>query len=160
MRLLQLPIDVKYALVDIQDCGEIATTCANCALPIRNIATIKSINGTYSTGVDCAESLVLNANKNFTNMQQIKLVKREIQRVSKAKRLIARGGTPTLFGNGYTNLVVCYQDDNSNKWFEVVQMFKTPLTSLPQQLANKYHNAPKLTCLNDARQYATALTAN
>lgn len=158
MKLLNLPIDVKYTLIDVFDAGEVVACCANCNMPIRNVATIESVNGKYDVGVDCAESLCRNADTSLASMQQIKLVKREIARVSKAKRLIARGGTPTLACRG-TVVVVAYQEDNSNKWFETVQVFRTAVTSLPMQLATEYANAPRLTCLNDARNYATALSA-
>ena len=157
MKLLNLPIDVKYTLIDVFDAGEVVACCANCSMPIRNVATIESVNGKYDVGVDCAESLCRNADTSLASMQQIKLVKREIARVSKAKRLIARGGTPTLFGK---NVVVCYQGDNYNQWLEVVPMFKTAVTSIPQQLAEQYSGAPRLSCLNDARNYATALATN
>jgi uncharacterized protein YccT (UPF0319 family) len=146
MKLLNLPIDVKYTLIDVYDAQEVQTVCSNCFMPIRNIATIESVNGKYGVGVDCAESLCRNADTSLASMQQIKLVKREI----------ARGGTPTLICKG-TNVVVCYQADNSNLWFETVPVFKTAVTSLPAQLATQYSDAPRLTCLNDAKNYATAL---
>lgn len=154
MRMLNLPIDVSYTLLDVNDCGEVVTACDNCGLPIRNVATIQSNNGKYGVGVDCASTLCTEANNGYALEQQLKLAKREISRISKAKRLIARGGTATLFGK---NIVVCYQEDNSNKWFEVVPMFKTASTSLPSQLAELYANAPRLTCLADSRNYSTAL---
>jgi len=156
MKLLNLPIDVKYTFIDVYDAQEVQTVCSNCFMPIRNIATIESVNGKYSVGVDCAESLCRSADTSLASMQKIKLVKREVARVSKAKRLIARGGTPTLICKG-TNVVVCYQADNSNLWFETVPVFKTAVTSLPAQLAAQYSDAPQLTCLNDAKNYATAL---
>lgn len=156
MKLLNLPIDVSYKLIDVTDCNEIVGCCSNCSLPIRNVAIIESSNGKYSVGVDCASTLCMKANKSYVVEQQLKLVKREIQRISKAKLLIKRGATPTLFGN---SVVICYKEDNSNKWFEVVPMFKTAITSMPIQLAKLYANAPKLTCLDDSRNYATCLSS-
>ena len=61
----KLPLDVKYIctdkkyipLLDGYGCG-----CDNCGKLISNIATVKSVNGTYNIGFDCLETFLLNNN--------------------------------------------------------------------------------------------------
>lgn len=58
-----LPLDVKYVCIDkkyIPLMDGNGTTCDNCGRLIANIATIKSINGTYNIGFDCLENFLLN----------------------------------------------------------------------------------------------------
>lgn len=58
-----LPLDVRYTVIDkkyipILEGG--GCTCDNCGQLIANIATVKSINGTYKIGFDCLETFLLN----------------------------------------------------------------------------------------------------
>lgn len=60
-----LPLDVQYTVVDkkyipLLEGG--GCTCDNCGQLIANIATVKSVNGTFSIGFDCLETFLLNNN--------------------------------------------------------------------------------------------------
>lgn len=60
-----LPLNVKYTCIDkkyiplVDGCG---CTCDNCGRLIANIATVKSVNGTFNIGFDCLETFLLNNN--------------------------------------------------------------------------------------------------
>ena len=66
-RIIQrhLPLDVRYICTDkkyiplIEGSG---CTCDNCGQLLANIATVKSVNGVYSIGFDCLETVLLNNN--------------------------------------------------------------------------------------------------
>ena len=58
-----LPLDTKYSLIgvsylSIEDGGGCA--CDNCGKLITNIATIKSDKGSYTIGLDCLDTILLN----------------------------------------------------------------------------------------------------
>ena len=58
-----LPLDVKYNLIDKKYISLIdgsGTCCANCNKPIANIATVKGGDKTYNIGFDCLETLLIN----------------------------------------------------------------------------------------------------
>lgn len=60
-----LPLDVKYTCVDKTYLSLVdgnGTCCDNCGQLIANIATVKSVNGTYTIGFDCLETFLLNNN--------------------------------------------------------------------------------------------------
>lgn len=58
-----LPLDVKYTLIGkkyiplVDSCG---ICCDNCSHLLANIATVKSVNGTFSIGFDCLETFLIN----------------------------------------------------------------------------------------------------
>ena len=61
----RLPLNVKYVCTDKKYISLIDGTgcaCDNCGKLIANIATVKSINGTYNIGFDCLETFLLNNN--------------------------------------------------------------------------------------------------
>lgn len=143
MRLLNLPIDVNYELTDVStDCE---TTCSNCNMYITNVATIQSVNGQYTVGLDCASTLCKQAGNQYKLEQSIKTVKREIAQVNKAKRLIKDGGKPFVWGD---HLLVGYD----HKVFMVRQMFKDSTTDLEAKLISQL-NPTQVDCIAQA-QYA------
>lgn len=154
MKLLNLPIDVTYRLLRVFENDQATDVCSNCNMPIRRVAVIESFNGVYAVGVDCATTLTTQAGSNHHLAQQLKVAKREITRIVKAKKLLAQGATATLFGK---YLVVCYSEGGYSKYYETVPMFTDPSTQLAQELTAKYNDAPRLTCLADCRNYATAI---
>lgn len=58
-----LPLNVKYTVIDrkyipVLEGG--GSVCDNCGKLIANIATVKSVNGTFNIGFDCMETFLLN----------------------------------------------------------------------------------------------------
>ena len=102
----KLPLDVKYTCIDkkyISLVDGYGCTCDNCGKLIANIATVKSLNGTYSIGFDCLETFLLNNNllEGF-NVEQYESVKKWISqtiRISKTlKETITRNSNITGLG--------------------------------------------------------------
>jgi len=57
-----LPLNVKYALngvsyLSIEDGG--GCSCDNCGKLITNVANVSSVNGNYSIGLDCLDTILL-----------------------------------------------------------------------------------------------------
>jgi len=60
-----LPLNVRYICIDkkyIPLIDVFGYCCDDCGRFIANIATVKSVNGTYNIGFDCLEKLLLNNN--------------------------------------------------------------------------------------------------
>lgn len=81
----KLPLNVKYVCTDkkyISLINGIGCTCDNCGKLIANIATVKSINGTYNIGFDCLETFLLNNNllEGF-NVEEYEKVKKMIPKI-------------------------------------------------------------------------------
>jgi hypothetical protein len=81
----RLPLNVRYTVTDkkyipVLEGG--GCTCDNCGKLIANIATIKSVNGTYSIGFDCLETFLLNNSLlDGFDVEQYEAVKRMIPQV-------------------------------------------------------------------------------
>ena len=81
----RLPLNVKYVCTDKKYISLIDGTgcaCDNCGKLIANIATVKSINGTYNIGFDCLETFLLNNNllEGF-NVEEYEKVKKMIPKI-------------------------------------------------------------------------------
>lgn len=87
-----LPIDEDYFFVDAYEADEIATVCANCNRPIRNIATIRNTQSKmYSVGMDCLETLLNECGSFLREQVQIKQAKKEFAMLKSIKKLAKNG---------------------------------------------------------------------
>lgn len=88
-----LDLSVNYALIDKkyipieQSIG--AYCCDNCGKLIANIATVKSIDGTYNIGFDCLETLLINNQLlSGSDIQEYERVKKMIPKVLRFAKTI------------------------------------------------------------------------
>lgn len=84
-----LPLDVKYTIenisyLSIEDGG--GCSCDNCGKLITNTATVKSDKGTYTIGLDCLESVILN-NELIDSNEYIEYLYSDKPAIGKAKSL-------------------------------------------------------------------------
>lgn len=99
-----LALNVKYTCIDkkyIPLSEGIGCTCDNCGKLIANIATVKSVNGTFDIGFDCLETVLLNNSllEGF-DVSEYDRVKKMIPKIIKAAKSIKEASekTPTITG--------------------------------------------------------------
>lgn len=113
-----LKLDVNYTLIDRkyipleQSLG--AYCCDNCGKLIANIATVKSVAGTYDIGFDCLETLLINnqllSGKDIAEYERVKKMILKVLRFSKyIKDVVSKNESVTgikfetnYFGDYYT----------------------------------------------------------
>lgn len=84
-----LPLDVKYSIVSVsylslEDGG--GCSCDNCGKLITNMASVKSDKGSYTIGLDCLDTILVN-NSLLDNESYMQYLYSDKPAISKAKSL-------------------------------------------------------------------------
>lgn len=104
-----LDLKVKYKLlgvsyISIEDGGCI---CDNCGRLISNIASIKSIKGSYNIGTDCLESIIIN-NELLESGDYLQYLYSDKPAIAKAKSLRAKIIKQKKLNPNYTATLVTF----------------------------------------------------
>lgn len=90
-RIIQraLPLDVKYSIIGVsylslEDGG--GCSCDNCGKLITNMASVKSDKGSYTIGLDCLDTVLLNNNL-LNSEDYLQYLYSDKPAISKAKSL-------------------------------------------------------------------------
>lgn len=110
-----LPLNVRYTVTDkkyIPLLDNYGCTCDNCGTLIANIATVKSINGTYEIGFDCLETFLLNNNLlDGFSVLELDKVKKDISKVIRAGKQLKETLSNNSFVTGLLFEIPTYKSD-------------------------------------------------
>ena len=122
-----LPLNIKYKLLcvsylSIEDGGGCA--CDNCGKLITNTATIQSYKGTYTVGLDCLDTLLLN-NDLLNSEDYFKYQYSDKPAIAKAKALRAKIMKQTKKDSSFKAVLFAPKDKDYFGFSFKVEVIKT-----------------------------------